>query len=398
MCDLCSTPNRPFVSPSRVFAGPGASTNCADELAALGILPSHGEILTVVDSVVTSLGLDRALLTSLTTAGYAVRSGGGVDREPSPEVVRSLLPPAGTDISAVVAIGGGSALDAAKLVSAALVNDLELTVGLKPTDVIVPGPPIVAVPTTAGTGAESTAVAMLWHDNGKRMFVHPHLVPRVVLLDPDLLADLPKSVTAAGGFDAIGHAIESMLSTFRTPLTAAAAREALTLLSWALPSAYSEGGPDARYGTALGAYQAGLALNASVVLGHSLAYAIASRTGLPHGVTVAMALPYCLAHARPSSEETIAEIAEIICGKRDPDALLDWLVEQSSRMGIPSSLAGLGVSEDDIESIATDCVENYPRPNHPVPIDVPGVVAILRHLHAGEPLLAWQAAATSPNK
>ncbi len=343
----------------------------------------------VVDGVVAKLGLERALVASLVSSGFDVHQGPGVDHEPSPEIVRSLLPPRGTAIASVVAIGGGSALDAAKLVSAALSNDLELTVGLKPTAEILLGPPIVAVPTTAGTGAEATAVAMLWHDHGKRMFVHPHLVPRVVLLDPDLLSGLPQSVTAAGGFDAIGHAIESMLSTFRTPLTSAAAREALGLLAWAVPAAYSHGSQEARYGTALGAFQAGLALNASVVLGHSLAYAIASRTGLPHGVTVAMALPYCLAHARPASEKVIGEIAEIIVGKPEPEALLKWIVNQSALMEIPRSLAELGVAETELESIAVDCVENYPRPNHPVPIDVPGVHTILRRLHAGEPLAAW---------
>ena len=131
------------------------------------------------------------------------------------------------------------------------------------------------------------------------MFVHPHLVPRIVLIDPELLLGLPSSVTASGGFDAIGHAVESLLSTFRTPVTTAPrARRSRCCPESLAGGVRARATSSARYGTALGAYQAGLALNASVVLGHSLAYAIASRTGLPHGVTVAMALPYCLAHAR----------------------------------------------------------------------------------------------------
>ena len=293
-------------------------------------------------------------------------------------------------VAAVVAIGGGSALDAAKLVSVAVANALDLAAGLSPAADILPGPPILAVPTTAGTGAEATAVAMLWHDGGKRMFVHPHLVPRGVLIDPELLLGLPPSVTASGGFDAIGHAVESLLSTFRTPVTAAAAREALSLLSWSLPAAYDKGDLEARYGTALGAYQAGLALNASVVLGHSLAYAIASRTGLPHGVTVAMALPYCLAHARPACEDQIADMAEIVCGKADPELFVRWIVEHSRRMAIPSSLKELGVPREALPAMAADCVDSYPRPNHPTPIDLPGVLALLERLYAGEPIEAWQ--------
>jgi alcohol dehydrogenase class IV len=221
------------------------------------------------------------------------------------------------------------------------------------------------------------------------MFVHPYLVPRVVLIDPDLLAGLPPAVTASGGFDAIGHAVESLLSTFRTPMTAAAAREALSLLAQSLPAAYEHGDLESRYGTALGAYQAGLALNASVVLGHSMAYAIAARTGLPHGVTVAMALPYCLAHARPACETDIADMARIVCGTPDPELFLHWIIDHCRRMGIPTSLAELGVPYDALAEMAADCVQHYPRPNHPVPIDRDGVLALLERLHAGEPLEAW---------
>jgi alcohol dehydrogenase class IV len=231
---------------------------------------------------------------------------------------------------------------------------------------------------------------MLWHDGGKRMFVHPQLVPRIVLIDPELLLGLPQSVTASGGFDALGHAAESLLSTFRTPVTVAAAREALSLLSVALPAAYSDGDLESRYGTALGAYQAGLALNASVVLGHSLAYAIASRTGLPHGVTVAMALPYCLAHARPVCEEQIADMAQIVCGRGNPELFVRWVVEHSRQMGIPTSLQELGVPREALPAMAADCVQSYPRPNHPVPIDQVGVLALLERMYAGEPYEAWE--------
>ena len=346
MCTPCSTPTRPFVGPGRLLAGTGASAGCADELRALGVLPTDGPVLLVADSAVLDLGLHRSAVSALEAAGHQVLHGPGISAEPTPEIVRSLLPTDGARVAAVVAIGGGSALDAAKLVSVAVANALDLAAGLSPAADILPGPPILAVPTTAGTGAEATAVAMLWHDGGKLMFVHPHLVPRGVLIDPELLLGLPPSVTASGGFDAIGHAVESLLSTYRTPVTAAAGREALSLLSWSLPAAYDKTDLEARYGTALGAYQAGLALNASVVLGHSLAYAIASRTGLPHGVTVAMALPYCLAHARPACEDQIADMAEIVCGKADPELFVRWIVEHSRRMAIPSSLKELGVPRE----------------------------------------------------
>src|SRR5829696_920984 len=235
-------------------------------------------------------------------------------------------------VAAVVGIGGGSALDAAKLAALARTNpQLDLTAGLPATAEVTPGPPLLAIPTTAGTGAEATAVAMLWHEGGKRMFVHAQLVPRLAILDPDLIAGLPPAVTAAGGLDAISHAAESLLSTFRTPLSETAGRAALALLAQSVPAAYANGADaEARHATLLGAYQAGLALNASVVLGHSLAYVIAAEASLPHGVTCAMALPYALVHARPAREEAIAEIAGIVTGEPDADRFVRWLVETNS--------------------------------------------------------------------
>ncbi|WP_165821234.1 iron-containing alcohol dehydrogenase family protein [Nocardioides gansuensis] len=382
-----------------MVAGPGSSAACASELRALGISPSQGLVVVVADAAVQNLGLHLPACHSLEGAGYTVLIGPGVTAEPGPETVRALLPQHEGAVAAIVVVGGGSALDAGKLVSVSLTNALDLTAGLSPDAEITPGPPVLAVPTTAGTGAEVTAVAMLWHDGRKRMFVHPYLVPRAVLIDPELMVGLPASVTAAGGFDALGHAIESLLSTFRTPVTEAAAREALRLLSTSLPAAYENGDVASRYGTALGAYQAGLALNASVVLGHSLAYAISARTGLPHGASVAMALPYCIAHARSARETEIAEISTIICGEPDPEMLLRWIIEHSNRMEIPTSLAELGVTADELSAIATDCVDNYPRPNHPVPIDHAGVLALLERLHAGEPYAAWLdgASTTTPS-
>jgi len=388
-------PVRPFVGPARVVAGPGASAFAADELRAAGVRPADGTVLVVADAAVLSLGLAESLLASLRDGGYAVDVRPPVGGEPTPETVEALAPEdPERPVAAVVGIGGGSALDAAKLAALARTNPgLDLTAGLPATADVAPGPPLLAVPTTAGTGAEATAVAMLWHGGGKRMFVHAQLVPRLALLDPDLLAGLPPAVTAAGGLDAISHAVESLLSTFRTPLTEVAGRAALAFLADSVPAAYADGSnADARHKTLLGAYQAGLALNASVVLGHSLAYVVAAEASLPHGVTCAMTLPYCLAHARPAREEAIAEIAGIVTGAPEPERLVRWLVERNDAMEIPPSLAAVGIDASRLGAMAQTTVASYPRPNHPVPIDAEGIERLLAHFHAGEPLAAWDGA------
>ncbi|MGH2937615.1 MAG: iron-containing alcohol dehydrogenase family protein [Solirubrobacterales bacterium] len=391
-----SPPVRPFVGPARTLSGSGASASIGAELRAAGVHPGDGVIPLVADAAVLKLGLVDPAVESLMGAGFTIDVRPGVEAEPSPETIRGLIgdyadaPEA--RIAAVVAIGGGSALDAAKLVSLAHANRIDLTAGVKATDEVEPGSPILAVPTTAGTGAEATAVAMLWHEGVKRMFVHGHLVPRVVVLDPDLLADLPLAVTGSSGLDAISHAVESLLSTFRTPLSETAAKAALALLAESVPEAYASGSPESRHDTLLGAFDAGLALNASVVLGHSLAYVIAGRAGLPHGVSCAMALPYCLAHARPAREAAIDEMAGIVCGKEDGLALLDWLLEANESMGIAPSLAAVGIDADAIDGMAVECAERYPRPNHPTPITVAGLEGLLADFHAGDAHAAWESA------
>lgn len=383
---------RPFVAPARVLAGPGSSDGIGAELRALGVHPGDGIVPLVADVAVLELGLAARALASLDAAGFTVDVRPPVGGEPTPETVRALAPEdPHAAVAAVVAIGGGSALDAAKLAALSCDNELDLTAGLPATAEVAPGPPLLAVPTTAGTGAEATAVAMLWHEGAKRMFVHAQLVPRAAVLDPELLTGLPAPVTAAGGLDAISHAVESLLSTFRTPLSETAGKAALALLGEAVPAAYADGGDlAARHATLLGAYQAGLALNASVVLGHSLAYVVAAHAGrLAHGVACAMALPYCLAHARPARVYQIDEIAQIVVGERDAERFVRWLVEQNDAMGIPPSLAALGIEADALPAMARECVESYPRPNHPVPIDAEGVERLLTHFHQGDPLAAW---------
>jgi alcohol dehydrogenase class IV len=385
-------PARPFVGPGRVLAGPGASASVGAELLSIGV-PDGAPVLVVADAAVLSLGLAEPALQGLTDAGFSVRVGPGVAREPTPETVRDLEAAAGGEpVAAVVAIGGGSAIDAAKLVALAQANELALETGLVATASMRPGPPLSAIPTTAGTGAEATWVAMLWHEGAKRMFVHEQLVPRHAILDPHLLAAVPAPVTAASGLDAISHAVESLLSTFRAPLTEGRSRSALRRLSGALPATYSGGDDASRMQMLLGAYEAGLGLNASVVLGHSLAYCIAARTGLSHGVTCAMALPYTLAYCRPASEPLIASLGDEVGTECDGTAVLDWLVSLTEALDIPVSLDAVGIASGDLPALAQECATRYPRPNNPVPITPEALEGLLAHFHAGDPRAAWDRA------
>jgi alcohol dehydrogenase class IV len=378
------------LSPRRVRFGIGSSASTADELVAAGVRPGEGRVVLVGDAAILELDLAAPVIGSLEAAGYVVDVRPGVAAEPTPDAVAALVPTSPGSV-AVVGVGGGSALDAAKLTALAIPNEVDLHGGLTSDREVTPAPPLIAIPTTAGTGAEVTPVAMLWDHGRKVIFVHGALVPEVALLDPDLLASLPPSATAAGGLDAISHAVESLLSTFSTPLTEAAARSALAQLVAGVPAAYANGCREAREATLLGAHQAGLALNASVVLGHSMAYAIAAEAQLPHGVSCAMALPYCLAHCRPVVEPRIAAIAEIVCGPgAAPLDLVEWLISTNDELGIPGSLEAVGIGADALDRIARACVEDYPRPNHPRPIELDDVRALLGDFQTGDAISAWR--------
>jgi alcohol dehydrogenase class IV len=139
----------------------------------------------------------------------------------------------------------------------------------------------------------------------------------------------------------------------------------------------------------LGAYEAGLALNASVVIGHSLAYAIAERTGLSHGVTCAMALPYCLAYNRAGSEVAMEQMAELIGVADGAAGFLAWVADLTRALGIPGSLERVGVGERDLAAMASECCDAYPRPNNPVPVEPEAVARLLAHFHAGDLDRAW---------
>jgi alcohol dehydrogenase class IV len=234
---------------------------------------------------------------------------------------------------------------------------------------------------------------MLWHEGVKRIFVHPFLVPRLAVLDADLIAELPEPVIASSGLDAVSHAVESLLSTFATPLTTVHASAALETLGRSLLPAYDSKADSALGAMLFGAYQAGLALNASVVIGHSLAYTVAARTGLSHGVTCAMALPFCLAYCRPEASGQMGRAAALVGAGVNAEDLFRWALELNQALEIPGSLSGVGIGRDDLAAMAAECVSVYPRPNNPTAVDEDSVLALLGRFHDGDASGAWEDAA-----
>lgn len=383
--DLNRATPQQFLTPHEVRCGDGAVAELGQMLQ--GWQVTTGAVLLVCDKVLHKLGHVTQVQQALADASFSVDVFDDVEGEPDSATARTLVEVVRRrDYVAVVGMGGGSSMDLAKVAAALATNtgDVQDIVGVD--RVHRPSLPLALVPTTAGTGSEATRIAMISHAGKKQIINDANLVPRGAVLDPLLVAALPPAVTAATGLDAIAHAVEASLSLNASVLTSRAALEAVELLSTNVPKAYHDGSDlTARRGTLYGAYLAGLALNAGSVLGHSMGYTIAHRAKLPHGVTVGMALPYCLAYASAAATDRIEQIFARVQGTATRyDDIYDWLTTLTTELGLPTSLREIGITASEADEMALECVRRYPRPNNPVPLDEERVTQLYRFFHSGD--------------
>lgn len=289
----------------------------------------------------------------------------------------------------VIGVGGGSCLDMAKCLA------LLLTHGGKPQDyygeLMVPGPvlPLIAVPTTAGTGSEVTPVAVL-SDDARSLKVgisSPHLIPLAAICDPELTMTCPPGLTAIAGADALTHAIEAFTAT-RRPLTPGLSQErvfigknalsdqfalrAIALLWQGLETACKDGAnAEARGKVMLGATLAGLAFGvAGTAAAHAIQYPIGALTHTAHGTGVACLMPYVMGWNAPAIAAELAEMAGAMA-LSSGDQVIPAISGLFARIGIPRSLHELGLAEDRLDWVAeqslgiTRLIQNNPRPLTP---------------------------------
>lgn len=323
------------------------------------------------------------------------------------------------DPDVVVGMGGGSCIDLAKAVA------VVLTHGGQASDYYgelrVPGPviPVVALPTTAGTGSEVTPVAVLTDPEriSKVGISSPHLIPHTALCDPELTLACPPALTASVGADALSHVIEAFTAV-RRPVSAALATErvfvgkneltdtfallGVRLIAGSLHRAWSE--PDdmqARESMMLGATAGGFALgSAGTAAAHAIQYPVGAVTHTPHGVGVGCLLPYVMEFNRPARVPELAALARAMGAPADatPDELADQAIDRVAELlasvGIPSTLAELGLPADKLRWTAEQAfgaerlVANNPRQ-----LDVDTLEHIVRAAHAGDRSALRQSAA-----
>lgn len=367
------------------------------EFRAPTVLKFGWETLTAtLAEVLGEVGIERPLLVTDPTVGKlarvvravetlssSVRVAGifeGIPHEPTTrEVDAALAAFINSRADGVVAIGGGSVMDTAKAASMLAVNGGPLSDYFGANRFPRPGVPLVAVPTTAGTGSEVTRFTVITdpETHAKLLITDRKMIPRAAIIDPSLTVTVPPEVTANTGVDALTHAIEAYVSRKANPLSDTLALSAIRRMVWSLPRAFADGEDKAaRIGAALGALEAGLAFsNASVALVHGMARPLGVVFGVPHGASNAMLLPTVTAFSVSAAPRRYRNVAEAM--GIDVEGLDDLSAAQRGLEAIESlcrtvkipTLGGYGIGREALEQaapkMASDALASGSPANNP---------------------------------
>lgn len=275
----------------------------------------------------------------------------------------------------VIAFGGGSALDAAKAVALMVGQDRPLwdfeDVGDNYLRVNVAGmAPVVAVPTTAGTGSEVGRASVITDDAAhvKRIIFHARMLPAVVILDPELSTGLPAKLTAATGMDALSHSLEAYCSPFYHPMAAGIAIEGMRLVKDYLPRAVKDGNDlEARMQMLVASSMGATAFQRGLGGMHALAHPLGALYDAHHGMLNAILMPYVLKANQSVIEERITALARYL-DLPNPSftAFLDWVLRLREELGIPHTLAALGIGEDRLAQVGEMAVVDGSSGTNPI--------------------------------
>jgi alcohol dehydrogenase class IV len=337
------------------FVGPDSSFRLCRAIGQFG----HRRVLIVTDAVLVKLGLVEPLRRALEEQGIAVAVHDGITPDPTYPVLEAGHAAARAHgVDALLAIGGGSVIDAAKVIGAMytsgkspqrLIGTLKL--GCAPL-------PLYVIPTTAGTGSEVTVAAVVTDPvaHAKSAVVDPRIVPAATALDPLMMRGMPPHITAATGMDALTHAVEAYTNRWPHPDTASLSIGAVKLVFANLPRAVAEGGDlEAREAMALAAFYAGLAFTKAYVgYVHAFSHKIGGVYGVPHGLANAITLPYVLDFLQdaPYAQSRLAKLAIAIGAGREgepPDELARRFTarvrELNRTIGIPERMDRLAAND-----------------------------------------------------
>ncbi len=334
--------------------------------------------LVVTDNVLLELGLISPVLKSLDSNGITYHLFSEIEPDPDFETVRAGVERyQQKECDSLILIGGGSVIDCGKAIAASVATkkDISRLVGLLRVLRIVP--PMIAIPTTAGTGSECTVAALITDSQQgiKHAVGDPFLVPKCAILDSTLMTGLPPHITAHTGIDALTHAIESYLSSYARRFSRDQSIQAIKAIFSTLPIAYENGQDlEAREVMALASYQAGLAFTRTYVgYVHAIAHQLGAIYHVPHGLANAIVLPKILAYCRPKIDRKLAELARAVDISDSPDnaqaatAFMEKLNGLLEKLDIPKTVAAMKSS--DIDKIAQRALDEA-FGQYPVPVQL----------------------------
>ena len=362
-----------FILNETSYHGKGAIKEIPAEVKARGL----SKALVCSDPDLLKFGVTQKVTSELDAAGLAYEIYSDIKANPTIENVQSgvdAFHKAGADY--IIAIGGGSSMDTAKAIGIIAANpeyaDVRSLEGAVPTK--NPSKPIIAVPTTAGTAAEVTINYVITDVEKNRKFVcvDPHDIPVVAVVDPDMMASMPKGLTAATGMDALTHAIEGYITKGAWELSDMFHLKAIEIIAKSLRGAVNNT-PEGREGMALGQYIAGMGFsNVGLGIVHSMAHGLSALYDTPHGVACAIILPTGLEYNKPVAGKRYRAIAQAM-GVKGVDAMTDdqaadaaiAAVKQLSQdVGIPQNLNGI-LKEEDVQFLSKSAFADACCPGNP---------------------------------
>lgn len=274
----------------------------------------------------------------------------------------------------VIAFGGGSAIDAAKAIALIAQQSISLWEAQKPSNVDVSKMlPVVAVPTTAGTGSEVGQAAVISDEesHAKRILFHAKMVPPVVILDPELTVGLPPKLTAATGMDALAHNLEAFCVPLFHPMAEGIALEGMRLVKEYLPRATGNGNDiDARMQMMVASTMGCVAFQRGLGAIHALSHSLGALYDAHHGTLNAIVMPYVLQMNRTAIEAEMQRAGRYLgLAKPNFDGILDWVLELRSELDMPHTLAAIGIDDAQAETIGAMSVKDPSARTNPIQLE-----------------------------
>lgn len=370
---------------TRMLFGPGTARQAGSEARKLGA----SRVLLVADPGVERAGSAAQVLESLHAAQLEVGVFNDVESNPRDVAVDRLAQRVCAErCETLVAVGGGSAIDSAKGAATVVAGGGSIR-DYEGGGVTIPIHPVIAIPTTAGTGAEVTGyISVTNTEKHYKMTVgcSPLCLPRVALLDPEMLAGLPAGVAAASAMDALSHAVEGYLSPRATALTDMMAIRAIELISGSLERFVANRSDlDPASDMMLGSMLAGIVISVGCGIGHALARALGGRFDLHHGLACGVLLAHHMLYKLPVRKAKLADVAramgvrtETMSTAEAAERGIEIIRELCRRIGLPGDLRNLKATEADIQAVAKVGLSN--SVGNPREATLEEVMAIFREI------------------